>query len=161
MDVHEIISVTATDETDVYLAVVEVTDADEGRYVTEYVSRPNDPFGLASAVRAAIVQWISDGKPVAPYVPPPEPTPEELRERMPPLQKWRFETVIALEGLKEDIDTAIENLPEPQKTIAKNKREFVPEFYRTDPLFDLLGSLVGKTPEEIDTLWEQALTLGE
>lgn len=158
MELHKILSVSETEEVGVYISSVDITDKNGERYVTDYVSRPDDDYGLAPTIRSKIDQWITDGKPVAPYEPP---TPEEIREMMPPLQKWRFETVIALEGLKDDIDTAIENLPEPQKTIAKNKREFVPEFYRTDPLFDLLGSLIGKTPEEIDTLWEQALTLGE
>lgn len=85
--------------------------------------------------------------------------PEEIRAAMPPLQKWRFETVIDLNSLREPIDTAIQNMPEPDRTVAFNKRNHVPEFYRNDPLFDALGPALGMTPEQIDALWEQALIL--
>lgn len=77
MQLHAIISVTATSEPDVYLASVDITDTAGERYTADYVSRDGDTFGLAPTIRGAIVQWITDGKPVQPYVEP-VPTPEEL-----------------------------------------------------------------------------------
>lgn len=156
MELHQIISVTATNEESTYVAEVDMTDKDGFRYTAPYSSRPEDTFGLAPAVRAAIVEWIGEGKEVKPYEPP---TPEEIRAAMPPLQKWRFETMIDINGLREGIDQAIAGMPEPQRTIAINKRNYVPEFFRDDPLFEELGPALGMTPEQIDDMWEQALTL--
>lgn len=77
MQLHAILSVAATSEPDVYVASVDITDTARERYIADYVSRDGDSFGLAPTVRAAIEQWISDGKPVEPYVEP-VPTPDEL-----------------------------------------------------------------------------------
>lgn len=71
MELHEIISVAATDEDGVYIATVDITDMGGERYETDYVSRAGDIFGLAPAIRTAVEAWIADGKPVAPYEPPP------------------------------------------------------------------------------------------
>src|SRR5690554_3063933 len=139
MELHKIVAVTAADEPDVYFALADITDIAGERRTVVYASRPNDDFGLATAVRSAVLQWIDDGKPIAPYEPPLAPTPEEIRAAMPPLQKWRFETVVDLNGLREQIDAAIQNMPEPDRTVAFNKRNHVPDFYRNDPLFDALG----------------------
>lgn len=97
--------------------------------------------------------------PIAEFVPP---TPEHVRANMPNLERWRVNTVIDLEpGLREKIDAAIDAMPEPQRTISKNKLADVQMFSRTDPLFDLIGSdpSIGKTPEDIDAMWELALSL--
>lgn len=93
------------------------------------------------------------------FVPP---TPEELRQDMPPLQKWRVDTIIDLEpGLRDKINNAIDKMPEPTRTVSKNKLSSVIEFYRTDPLFELIGSdpSIGKTPDDIDAMWQAALAL--
>lgn len=78
MELHELISVTETDEAGVYVATVDITDANSERYECDYISREGDPFGLAPVVRAAVEQWIADGKAVAPYVVP-VPTVDEYR----------------------------------------------------------------------------------
>lgn len=83
MQFHEIISVSATNEPDVYLALVDITDNDDERSEVGYVSRPGDTFGLAPQVRTAVLQWIADGKTVEPYVLPPlEETKAELKARL-------------------------------------------------------------------------------
>ncbi len=98
------------------------------------------------------------------FVPEP-PTPEELRAAMPKLAKWRVEAIIDLHGqqrqidLRGRIDTEIEALPEPVRTIAKSKRVYVTEYSRTDQLFDLIGSAIAMSPEEIDALWLEASLL--
>lgn len=95
-----------------------------------------------------------------PYIAPP--TPEEIRANMPPLARWRFNTMIDREtGLRDKINAAIEELPEQQRTIARNKLADVVDFIRIDTLFDLLGAHpdIGKTPEDIDTMWWGGLAL--
>lgn len=97
---------------------------------------------------------------IAEYIPP---TPEQMRANMPDLERWRVNTIIDLEpGLREKIDTAIDAMPEPQRTISKNKLADVQMFSRTDPLFDLIGNdpSIGKTPEDIDAMWQAAAELG-
>lgn len=92
----------------------------------------------------------------------PPPTMEELRTKMPRLPKWRIDTIIDLEpGLRDKINAAIEVMPEPNRTISKNKLASVVEFSRTDSLFELIGSdlSIGKSPEDIDAMWEAAAAL--
>ncbi len=90
------------------------------------------------------------------------PTREEL---FPPLVKWRFEAMIDIYSqqnsvdLRGLIDASVEALPEPNRTVAKSKRQNVIEFYRADPLFDFIGDAVSMTPSQIDDLWLQAAAL--
>jgi hypothetical protein len=65
---HEIHSVSETAEAGVYVAIVDLSDINGERYVDQYVSRPDDGFGLAPTVRDAIAAWIADGKPVSAHV---------------------------------------------------------------------------------------------
>jgi len=97
--------------------------------------------------------------PIADYVPP---TPEQLRAAMLPLERWRLNTIIDLQaGLRDRINAAIEDMPEPGRTIARNKLADVQQYYRTDPLFDLLGGHPGidLSPEDIDAMWADGLAL--
>ena len=90
---------------------------------------------------------------------PEPPTPEQIRAAMRPLEKWRFETIVDVKKLREPINAAIAAMPEQERTVAFNKRNHVPEFYRDDPLFDALGPALGMTPEQIDIMWRAALEL--
>lgn len=162
MELHELISVSETIQGGVYSVSVDITDSGGDRYICDYVSSPDDPFGLAPTVRIAVEQWVVDGKPVAPYIPPPPPTAEEIRVAMPDLERWRVNTVIDLTpGLRDKINAAIEAMPEPQRTISRNKLADVQLFKRTDPLFDMIGGepSIGLSPEQIDAMWAAALEL--
>jgi hypothetical protein len=158
-DIHQVFSVTAT--VDGALAIdADFTGVSSGvRMRAVYILRDGDEYGSAPMFR----QWVEDNNPqVLPYEPPPEPTPEEIRAAMPPLAKWRVDTVIDLEpGLRDKINAAIEAMPEPNRTISKNKLASVTEFIRTDPLFELIGGdpSIGKSPEDIDAMWQAALAL--
>ena len=90
------------------------------------------------------------------FVPP---SLEEIRSRMAPLLKWRFEAVVDMNGLRTAIDDALETLPEPDRTVAKSKRQYVAEFHRDDPLFLQLGSALSLSQEQIDDLWQVGLSL--
>jgi hypothetical protein len=86
-----------------------------------------------------------------------------------PLAKWRFEAMIDIIGqrhgvdLRGEIDTAIDALPEPNRTIARSKRNNVTDYERADTLFDFIGGAVSipLTADQIDALWVegQALTM--
>ncbi len=100
--------------------------------------------------------------PIFEYVAPPEPAPEERRAMMPDLERWRVNTIIDLEpGLRKKITSAIDAMPEPQRTISKNKLADVQMFLRMDHLFELIGSdpTIGKSPDDIDAMWLAGLAL--
>lgn len=51
------------DEPDCYICLIDAT-IDGVREDVRYVSRADDPFGIAPQVREALNQWIAEGKPV-------------------------------------------------------------------------------------------------
>lgn len=59
---HEIFSVTKED--DYYIANCDITDVNNERYICDYVSREDDPFGLAPMIWKAVQKWIEEGNPV-------------------------------------------------------------------------------------------------
>lgn len=70
MSLTEILAVSET-ETDGAYIVKCVGDIGLGEETFDYCLTPGDTNGLAPVVRAAVEAWISDGKPVLPYEPPP------------------------------------------------------------------------------------------
>ena len=69
MELHQVFSVTASSEADVYLLDVDITDLNGDRYRCEYISAPNDDFGLAPVIR----QWLINNQgsyTINPYVAP-------------------------------------------------------------------------------------------
>ena len=105
------------------------------------------------------------GPHAAPYVPPPEPSAEELRAAIPPLSfaqlltglvamEWITETEglawLKSEALPADIEQLIAGLPQEQQfpTTARAMRMTVAE--RMDPLVDALAAVRGFSPEQID-----------
>lgn len=57
------------------------------------------------------------------------------------------------------IETIINSLPEPDKTIAFVKWEYAKEYERDDALVNGLGAAIGLTIEQIDAIWELGATL--
>jgi hypothetical protein len=50
------------------------------------------------------------------------------------------------------IDATSDGMPEPGRTIPLNKRQFLPEFLRTDPLFSPLLPTFGMSQDDIDAM---------
>ncbi len=97
------------------------------------------------------------------YMPPPL-TPEEQRALMPPLEKWRFDTIIdSRPGLRDKIETAIDrNISDLlQRATVRNKFRSVTQFSRLDPMFPFLASDpdINISELEIDEMWWQGLAL--
>ena len=98
------------------------------------------------------------------YVAAQQPTPEELRALMPPLEKWRFDTIIdSRPGLRDKIETAIDrNISDLlQRVTVRNKFRSVTQFSRLDPMFPFLASDpdISISDLEIDEMWRQGLAL--
>lgn len=70
-ELHEFFGVTATATPEVYIIDVDITDINGERYRCDYVSAPDDTYGLAPTIRAVLAQWIANGNPVTAYAPPP------------------------------------------------------------------------------------------
>jgi len=58
-----------------------------------------------------------------------------------------------------DINTAIDGLPEPTKTIAKIEWEYSISFIRTNVLVSVVGQLLGWNDAQLDQLWITAAGL--
>jgi len=158
MQLHEVFSVTATLEPDVYILDVDITDMNGERYRCEYASRPDDTFGLAPVVRENLEQWIAAGKPVGAYVPP---TAEAMRASMTPLTPRQLRLALVRSGVSLlSVTAALDALPEgPAKEEAEIEWEYATQFDRLAPALLTIADAIGFTPSEVDTLWEQALTI--
>lgn len=78
------------------------------------------------------------------------------------LSRRKFKIGISLyeiegETLKNKIESALESLTEPNKTIAKVSYEDGTEFHRTDEMVVLLANAIGLTEEQVDDFFEWAM----
>ena len=121
------------------------------------------PDDMGNRHRAMIAEWEAVGNEIEPYAEPIL-TPEEQRALMPPLEKWRFDTIIdSRPGLRDKIETAIErNISDLlQRVTVRNKFRSVTQFSRLDPMFPFLASDpdININELEIDEMWRQGLAL--
>lgn len=58
-----------------------------------------------------------------------------------------------------DIETALNSLPEPTKSLAIIEWEYSVAFIRTNPLVEQVGLMLGWTSEQLDDLWTFAYKL--
>mgnify|MGYP003392629182 FL=1 len=71
----------------------------------------------------------------------------------------QFKMQALIQGLNDDIDNAINNLPEPNKSIAKLKYEYATEFIRKDVLVITIGQIIGLSKKEINEFFLNASKL--
>ncbi|MBX8800467.1 hypothetical protein HBA92_06820 [Ochrobactrum sp. MR28] len=104
--------------------------------------------------------WVNDAWV---YVPPTPLTPKEMREQMPPLTPRQFRNAlvdadILTDAAPDEVTQAIAQIAEVKTRVkALNAWEYPTEFTRSDPLIDQIGAMFSLTPEQIDTMWQQAL----
>lgn len=157
MKVHEVFSATATQD-DCLLIDMDYTGSD-GRTRGTVAYRSSDTYGPLTPL---ITQWLEDNpdQEILPYIQPPEPTPEELRALMPVLSPRQFrDALIDADIMPDQVTAAIAQIPdEKQRAKALNAWEYPTQFTRTDPLIDQIGAMFSLTPEQIDTMWQQALS---
>lgn len=63
------------------------------------------------------------------------------------------------QGLLPQVQTAINSLPSPQKEAAQIEWDYSSEVHRDKPFVQLLGSALGLSDEQLDSLFELASTL--
>lgn len=77
----------------------------------------------------------------------------------PNLQPYQFFAMLELSGNKDELYNFIDRLPSPNNIVAKAKLEHTLSFARNDSLVETARIGLGITKEQLDALWEQALTL--
>lgn len=126
--------------------VVQVNPAqifDRG-YASQFIEVPDD----------AQNGWLWDGTNATPPPPPPapNPVPQEITMRQARL-------VLLGAGLLSGVQTAIDGLPEPQRSAANIEWEFSNTLQRRTPFVLTLGPALGLSAEQIDALFIQGATL--
>lgn len=168
MKLHNLISVTATAEPDVYLAVVDITDANDERYEAEHISRAGDPYGLGPAVRAAIDQWIADSKPVLPYVEPPPPVPGVISRRQfyqglavtGKISQAEALAAIKTATLPAALQTMLDGMTdEGAKFEADMLLSGASDFNRSHPLIMVIAITQSMTEQDVDDFWRLCAAL--
>lgn len=155
---HQVFSVRATETPEVYILDVDLTDVYGERYRCDYVSAPDDPYGLAPTIR----QWLSDHRgeyEVQPYTEPVPPTDEERRASMPNVSARQLRLTLVRNGFPlSSIDQAIATLPAgQQKDEALIEWEYAHEFQRVSPTLNTIAAALGINQTNIDAMWAQAL----
>lgn len=89
------------------------------------------------------------------HIPPPAPTPEELRAQMPDKTPREFRDALTRMGIMPpEVTVKIMEIPfEIERHYALNSWEVMTTATRTDPYIDMIGAMFGKTAEDIDVVW--------
>lgn len=148
---HEVFEVRATNVEHVYVVDVELTDMTGERYRADYVSAPDDPFGLAPTVR----EWLNTNEyEVVPYV---APTIDELRAGMFPITPRQLRLALVRNGTS--LATVTSALAASGNEEALIEWEYATRFERMAPALLAIAGALGLTPEAVDTLWATALLI--
>jgi hypothetical protein len=69
---------------------------------------------------------------------------------------WAFRAILTIQQLAPSVEALINQLPEPQKTVASIQWVYGNFIERNHPLIDSLGTDLGLTKEEIDNVFVEA-----
>lgn len=156
MQLNEIHSVKATQEQDVYELTCNITDVTGSVYDATYLSRPDDCYGLNPIIR----KWLIENFNVAiePYV---SPTLDQTRASMPPLTARQLRLGLLGRGISlNQVAAAIDAMPETaDKDRVQIEWEYATTFDRVHPIIATIGAAAGLTDEQIDVMWEGAVSL--
>ena len=156
LSLNEVYSVQKTREDGVLLVKCNITDLQDAVYDCDYVSRPEDGFGLNPTIR----KWLDDNRdfPVADYVPP---TDEESRRIMPSLSARQFRLGLVGAGVSPEAAAAtIAALPAgTERDRAQIEWEYAETFQRGHPLVATIANGLGLSELQVDALWLAAVNL--
>lgn len=80
--------------------------------------------------------------------------------KLPSISPRQVRLALVLSGISlETIESAIDSLSEPEKTLARISWEYAVEYERENPIVNSLGLMLGFTSNQIDELWAVASTL--
>lgn len=69
---------------------------------------------------------------------------------------WALREAVMRDGKLVDVDYAINELPEPDKSIARNRWDFKPSIKRYDAIISRLQSVLGWSDSYVDGLYKSA-----
>jgi hypothetical protein len=158
MQINQIISATREPDAAIKFELDVTTEGQQD--VVSHVYREDDPY--SGAVGIQLAEWI-DANPdsIEPFVPLVPLTPEELRAQMEPVTPRQLRLALIRNGVNLlSVVAALDALPEGQaKQEAEVEWEYSTMFERNAAALLTIASAIGLTPEQIDTMWEVALTI--
>ena len=110
-----------------------------------WVEAPQPPYDPATQT----CQWIDGAWVVAPIV---VPVPDQV-------SMWALREAVMFAGEMTAIKNALDNLPEPQKSIAWNRWEYKENIVRNSPIIIQLQQLLGWTNDFVDGLYKHAASI--
>lgn len=108
-----------------------------------------------------LARW-SNGQWQVELLPVPDPADPEAPPVDPltlPISPRQIRLALAMNNLLAATEAALDDLSEPQKSLAKIEWEYATEFRRDNVLLGQIGSATGLTKEQIDAMWAEAVTL--
>ncbi|TCV62300.1 hypothetical protein [Neorhizobium sp. S3-V5DH] len=149
---HQLLSVAEQPIPDHYSVTIMADILGDGTsHEVVYGITPGDQEGIAPEVRAAVVEWINYGHPVAPYSPP---TVEQTRALMPKLTRRQLMLALATIGVMEEaVASTITD------TVDLIEWKNASTFERLNPLLNEVADNLGLPQEQVDGLWNWALQL--
>ncbi|MFO0447448.1 MAG: hypothetical protein ACK52I_01950 [Pseudomonadota bacterium] len=69
---------------------------------------------------------------------------------------WRLRAILALDNLEQSVTDALDQLTEPQKTIAKRAWDFGSKTERSSPTVDFIKGVLSLTDTQVDDIFVQA-----
>ncbi|WP_037386509.1 hypothetical protein [Sinorhizobium americanum] len=156
MELNLVHVVVATEEPDAYELSINLTDVSGQTYDCEYLSRPDDSFGLNPIIR----KWLADNPnfPIQPHTPPGV---EQIRASMPSLSARQLRLGLIHAGISHtQVMAAIDAMPlGHEKDLALIEWEYATSFSRLNPLIAVVGPALGLTDIQIDAMWTVARDL--
>ena len=119
---------------------------------TVVVNNLTDMPNLVAAVGNEGIGWLYDGESFSPPPPNPVQIPQEITMRQARLALLDI-------GLLANVQTAINTLPEPDKTKAQIEWEYSNALQRNNPFVTTLGTALGLSSDDIDNLFITASRL--
>ena len=125
--------------------VVEVSDISEDEYQSR-AYKYSAVIDIGDISPSPKVGWIRVGNKLRPDIKPV--TPRQIRQ------------ALILAGISiEMIETGLNSLPEPQKSLAKTELEYSTAFERNRPLVKSMGQMMGFSEQQLDDIWLLAMSL--
>ena len=69
---------------------------------------------------------------------------------------WRLRAILAINNLEQSVTDALDQLTDPQKTIAKRAWDFGSKTERTSPTVEFIKTVLNLTDSEVDNFFIQA-----
>lgn len=114
--------------------------------------QPYPEAEFIEAPEGVVCGWLWDGDSFTPPPPGPVPIPQSVTMRQARL-------ALLGAGLLAQVDTAIDALPEPDRTAARIEWEYSQEVRRDKPFVQMLAPALGLDDEALDALFVHAATL--